>query len=79
MTPYPYILPAQIIDFLAEEINILEETLEKEQEPRIMVWHVMYPNVHVTIKNLSFETKSELESTILYEEEGQIRIAGYFV
>lgn len=69
----------QVIDLLAEEINVLEETIERAQEPRIKVRHILYPNVHVTVKNLSFETKNEFQCTMLYEEEGQIQIAEYVV
>lgn len=62
----------QRIDDLNEEINALEETIERAAKPKIKAHKVIYPNVSLTIINSSLEVNSELTSAVLYEEEGLI-------
>ncbi len=57
---------------LNAEIKSLEESLGKADAPEVRVRRVIYPNVNIRVKELTYENRSESTNTAFFEHDGVI-------
>ena len=62
---------------LNREITVLEEALSSAETPQIKVARVIYPNVKIHIKEMSYLNQAEVQNTLFCEKDDQIEAMPY--
>ena len=62
---------------LNAEMKSLEEALGKAEAPEVRVRKVVYPNVNIKLKELTYANQSESTNTAFFEEDDRIESRPY--
>ena len=66
-----------LLEALKGDVEMLEHTITRSQQPVVKVRNICYPNVRIRIGWLIFDSTTEYRSAVFYEEEEKIKVSVY--